>query len=268
MEWKNIYRGIMMGTTDLIPGISGGTIAVILGFYTQLIEAINGIFTREWKRHLYFLLPLGFGIGLAIFSFSKVMNWLLINYEQTTYYFFLGLIVGIIPYLFREIDVKQTFKWQHYLLLIIGAILIALIPLQLDEGAIIEQKTFATYVLLFFAGFVASAAMILPGISGSFILVVIGVYKTIIHALTVLDFKVIIVVGIGIFLGLITMSKIIQYFLKRYRVTTFALIIGLVIGSVFVIFPGWSTSGFLVALNIAVFAIGLLAAYILGKIEY
>lgn len=268
MEWKNIYRGMIMGVSDVVPGVSGGTIAVILGFYDRLIASINGIFTKEWKVHLRFLIPLGIGIGLAIFSFSHLMNWLLEHHQKPTYYFFLGLIIGILPYLFRESDAKNTFQWKHYALLLIGILLISFLPLNPDEGVIIEHKTFTTYILLFFSGFIASAAMILPGISGSFVLLVIGVYSTVMHAVEVIDLKVIFVVGIGIFLGIVTMSKIINYFLHHYRIATFAMIIGLVIGSIFVIFPGWAINTSQLIICIIVFAVGLLTAYILGKVEY
>ena len=81
MEWKNIYRGMMMGISDVVPGVSGGTIAVILGIYDRLIAAINGIFSKEWKKHLQFLVPLVIGVGLAIFSFSHLMKWLLKYHE-------------------------------------------------------------------------------------------------------------------------------------------------------------------------------------------
>ena len=268
MEWKNIYRGMVMGISDVVPGVSGGTIAVLLGFYDQLIAAINGLFTREWKKHLAFLIPLGVGMGLAIFTFSRIMNWLLKYYEQPTYYFFIGLIIGMLPYLFRESEARKTFKWQHVLLLVVGAFLISQLDLNPEEGAIIVDRSFSTYLLLFFSGFIASAAMILPGISGSLVLVVIGVYKTVINAVSTLDLKVIIVVGIGIAFGIITMSKIINYFLNHYRTASFAFIIGLVIGSVFVIFPGWVTNFSEFLISTFVFAIGLFTAYILGKVEY
>src|SRR5690625_6399571 len=88
VEWNNIYCGMAMGISDVVPGVSGGTIAVILGIYDQLIAAINGLFTRKWKSHLSFLVPLAIGMGLAIFTFSRVMNWLLKYHEQLTYYFF------------------------------------------------------------------------------------------------------------------------------------------------------------------------------------
>ncbi len=268
MKWKNIYRGMAMGVSDVVPGVSGGTIAVLLGFYDQLIAAINGLFTREWKKHLGFLIPLGIGMALAIFSFSRLMDWILTYYEQPTYYFFIGLIIGILPYLFRESAAKTTFKWQHILLLIVGVFLISRLNINPDEGGIITDRSFSIYVLLFFSGFIASAAMILPGISGSLVLVVIGVYRTVLNAISTLDFKVIIIVGIGIALGIITMSKIIHYFLENYRTASFAFIIGLVIGSVFVIFPGWTANISQLILCIILFAVGLVVAYLLGKVEY
>lgn len=259
-----------MGISDIVPGVSGGTIAVLLGIYDRFIAAINGIFSREWKKHLGFLLPLGVGVALAIFSFSRVMDWLLEYYNRPTFYFFIGLIIGVLPFLFRESKAKQTFKWQHIVLLIIGAIAISLLPVNPDNGVIIEQRSFSTYVLLFFSGILASAAMILPGISGSFVLLVIGVYHTVIRAVSELELTVIIVVGIGIAAGIITMSKIIHYFLEHFRTATFSLIIGLVIGSVFLIFrqAGWVESTSELILCTVVFIIGLLIAYVLGRVEY
>src|SRR5699024_12257851 len=77
MKWRNVYRGFFIGTSDIVPGVSGGTIAVLLGIYDQLIAAITGLFSKEWKKHIGFLLPLVIGAGLAIFSFSHLMEWLL-----------------------------------------------------------------------------------------------------------------------------------------------------------------------------------------------
>lgn len=268
MEWKNIYRGMIMGATDVIPGVSGGTIAVILGIYDRLIAAINGILTREWKKHLLFLIPLVVGIGLAIFLFSHVMTWLLAHYERPTFYFFLGLIIGILPFLFRESKAKTMFRPIHYSLLIIGIVIIVLLPTEMASGAIIEDRSLAIYGLLFFSGIVASAAMILPGISGSFIFVVLGVYHTIIYAVSILDIKVLIPVGIGIIIGIVLMSKIIHYFFTYYQTATFALIIGLVIGSIYVVFPGWAVSMLELLACVVVFAGGLFAAYVLGKVEH
>lgn len=269
MEWKNLYRGFIMGGTDVIPGVSGGTIAVLLGIYDQLIAAINGIFSKDWKRHLSFLIPLGIGIVGATFTFARVMEWLLINQPVPTFYFFLGLIIGVLPLLLNVADAKSTFKVHHIIILLVGAVLIgSMVFLNDEEGAIITTKTLSTYILLFFSGALGSAAMILPGISGSFILLLIGVYPTVISAVSNFEFDVILVTGAGILIGIILMSKVINYLFNHYRTGTFAAIIGMVIGSIFVVFPGWPVSNALVFISLVTFAAGLAGAYILGKVEY
>lgn len=269
MEWKNIYRGMAMGASDVIPGVSGGTIAVLLGIYDQLIEAINGLFSKNWRNHLNFLIPLGIGIVIAVFTLMRIMKWLFAHYQGPTFFFFLGLIIGVIPYLFQEADVKNSFKINHYIILMIGAILIGLLFfLDDDKGAIITDRSMSTYLLLFASGFIGSAAMILPGISGSFVLLVIGVFPTVVNAIDSFELDVIAVTGLGIGIGIISMSKIINYFFENYRTSTFAMIIGMVIGSIVVIFPGWPTNKSLLFMSISTFAFGLLLAFILGKVEY
>ncbi|HLR64840.1 MAG TPA: DUF368 domain-containing protein [Pseudogracilibacillus sp.] len=268
MEWKNIYRGFVMGTSDVVPGVSGGTIAVLLGIYDQLIEAISALFTKKWRQSLMFLIPLAIGAGSAILAFSKVINYLLEYYSMFTFYFFIGLILGILPYLFRESNALKTFKWQHIALLIIGVIIIVLIPTNGDEDLLITDRSMSTYFFLFISGVVASAAMILPGISGSLVLLVLGSYGTILHAVEHFEFSVLVVVAIGIFLGIISISNIIKYFLHHFHTATFALIIGFVIGSIYVIFPGWPLSIGSTLISLLIFLAGLTIATILGRIEY
>lgn len=262
MEWRNVYRGMLMGVSDIVPGVSGGTIAVILGIYDELIAAINGIFTREWKKHITFLVPLGIGIAAAILAFSRIINWLLANQPGPTFFMFIGLIVGIIPFLFRESNAKSTFKWYHIVLLIVGVILISQIKPPVEEAGVIINKTTGTYFYLFVSGFIASTAMILPGISGSLIFVILGSYATVMRALEDLKISVLLVVGIGVFLGIIIMSKVIHFFLTKYRTATFSLIIGLVIGSIYVIYTtyimetDWTATVGQIITSVIVFIVG------------
>lgn len=270
MNWKNIYRGIMMGTSDLIPGVSGGTIAVLLGIYDELISSINGLFSKDWPKKLRFLIPLGIGMGAALLMLSKVMEWLLKYYPEPTYFLFLGLIIGIIPFLFKEAEATKTFSMKHYALLVVGALMIACLAFfkEPNQGQIIENIDLSTYALLFVGGFLASAAMILPGISGSMVFWILGVYPTVIGALSNLKFDLIIVIGLGVVIGIVTMSKVIHYFLQHYRTSAYALIIGSVIGSIVVVFPGFASDHFLLIASVVTFGIGLLIANMLGKIEY
>ncbi|SHN31812.1 DUF368 domain-containing protein [Gracilibacillus kekensis] len=269
MEWRNIYRGMLMGASDVVPGVSGGTIAVVLGIYDRLIEAINGFFGKEYKKHLMFLIPLGIGILTAVFLLAGLIEWLFEHYPQQTQFAFLGLIIGVLPFLFQKSEAKKTFKAKHFLLVMIGiAIVGSMAFFQTGEPAPVTNFSPTTYFWLFGSGFIASAAMILPGISGSFLLYVIGSYTTIISAIKNLDIIVILTVGTGILLGIVLMSKVIHYFLGAFPIATYAVVIGMVIGSVFVIFPGWPTNVMGTIVSIITFSGGLLFAYLLGKIEY
>ncbi|NBJ71227.1 MULTISPECIES: DUF368 domain-containing protein [Clostridia] len=269
MEWKNIYRGMLMGASDVIPGVSGGTIAVLLGIYDRLIAAINGFLSKDWKKQLGFLVPLGIGVATAILLLSHAIEWLFAHYPGPTQFFFLGLIIGILPYLFYKANARKTFKANHILILVIGMVLVgSMLFLNEGEPKVITEMDMSTYLLLFGSGIIASAAMILPGISGSFLLLIIGVYPTVISAVSNLRLDVIAVTGVGIVIGLVFMSKVVNFFLTHYTTATLAIIIGMVIGSIFVVFPGWPGSFNLGLLSIAAFAAGLAAAYILGRVEY
>lgn len=269
MKWSNIFRGTLMGISDLVPGVSGGTIALVLGIYHQLITAINGIFSREWKKSLSFLIPLGLGVVIALFLFSKLIDWLIEFHPQLTFFFFLGLIIGIIPFLMKSIDIKRSFKSNHYILLSVAAILVALTAFLHEEGIdnVMTHLTISNYVLLFFAGWLASSAMILPGISGAFVLLLLGVYPTMTNALSNFNFTIIIVCGSGVAIGILVTSRIINYMLIHFTIGMYAVIIGMVMGSAFVIFPGipegWLLIGFCLILYIA----GYLTSTILSYVE-
>lgn len=258
MDWKNIYRGLLMGITDLIPGVSGGTVAFILGIYDRLLAAISGFFSREWKKHIGFLIPLGIGIVAALVIFSRLIDYLLEHHLEPTQFFFMGLILGVVPFIFKEANAKQNFKASHIIaLIIVGALLASLGFIKPDEAAEpITTLTFPNAIGLFFAGWLASMAMLLPGISGSFILLLLGVYTTAIRALKDFNIPLVIVIGAGVIIGFIVSSKAIRYLLSNFKYMTYAIIIGLIFGSFFVMFPG-VPHGSSLYLSIATFIIGL-----------
>lgn len=258
-----------MGISDLIPGVSGGTIALILGIYHELIASINGMFTKEWKKHSSFLLPIGIGIGIAVLTISHLMEWLLAQYPEPTFSFFLGLIIGIIPTLLKDINYKQNFTFVHYFLFVLAAFLVAAtVFVKGNEMAgIISELTWNDYILLFFGGWLASSAMILPGVSGSFVFLLLGVYPTVINALSSLNFPVIFTVGLGIIIGLVLTSRLITILLVNYRIETYAVMVGFIVGSIVVIFPGITPNILLIFLDILAFLMGLLSAYLLSSIE-
>lgn len=240
MEWKNLLRGFAMGTTDLIPGVSGGTLAVVLGIYYQLLESISGLFGKDWKRHWGFLIPLGIGMVSAIVCLSRVIEYLLEHHYEPTQFFFTGLILGVLPMLVRQADVRRNFSAIHVIVLLISLVLMASMAfLSGDEDAgPLTALTIGSTIGLFFAGWLASMAMLLPGVSGSFVLLLVGVYPTAINALSTFNFPIIITIGLGVLAGFFFSSRAIRYLLASYPHMTYAVMIGLIAGSVFVIFPG------------------------------
>lgn len=266
-EWKNIYRGMLIGASDLIPGVSGGTIAVILGIYDQLIGSISGFFSKDWKKYLGFLVPLAIGIGATLLLLSRVIDWLLKSYPQPTLFFFLGLILGVVPFLLKEVKFRTNFQSQHYIVLIVAAMLISILSfLKPNESMkVIETLNIGSAIGLFFAGWLGSMAMLLPGISGSFVLLLIGVYWTAINALTTFNLPIIIVIGSGVAVGFIVSSKVIRYLLQHFHTMTYAVIIGLVLGSTAVIYPGIAGGTLLLIVSIFTFALGFITAVTLGQ---
>ncbi len=261
MQWRNLYRGFFMGISDLIPGVSGGTIAFILGIYDELLVSISGFFSRDWKKYIGFLLPLGIGIGATLLLFSRVIEFLLKNYHAPTQFFFMGLILGVLPFIAKQAGVKKNFKWTHFLfILLIGAALASTAFIKPLDTTPITTLTATNTVGLFFAGWAGSMAMLLPGISGSFILLLLGVYSTAIGALSNFNLPIIAVIGAGVIVGFIVSSRVISYLLANFTYITFAAIIGLIIGSVFVVYPGIPESGTPFVMSIIAFFTGLIVA--------
>ncbi|WP_123871937.1 DUF368 domain-containing protein [Staphylococcus aureus] len=274
-KWINILKGFAMGTSDLVPGVSGGTIALLLGIYNQFIASISGIFSRRFWPSFTFLIPLIIGMLLAMGSLSNLFNYLLSQHHIPTMFFFGGLIIGILPYLLKISNYKTSFTTKHYMMVIAGiAILIVITLMNNGDKHAGETLTLSTGLIIkyFIAGMCASSAMLLPGISGSFMLLVFGVYGTVMLAISEvvkLNFTglpILLAVGFGVLAGFIISSKIIQYFLTHHKLMTFALIIGFVVGSLFAVFPGLPTNIVMWFVSLVVFIIGFIVSLTLGRI--
>ena len=274
-KWTNILKGFGMGTSDLIPGVSGGTIALLLGIYDDFISSVSGLFSKRFWPSFKFLLPILLGMGLAIALLSNLFNYLLSYHEIPTMFFFTGLIIGIIPYLLKTSNFKQTVKTKHYLMILIGIIILVIITL-LNNGDKHSGETltlsFGLIIKYFIAGMFASSAMLLPGISGSFMLLVFGAYGTVmfsISELVKLNFTalpILIIVGLGILTGFMLSSRMIQYFLHHHTTMTFALIIGFIIGSIYAVFPGFPENGLVWIISFLTIIIGFIVSFTLGLI--
>lgn len=232
-------RGVLMGSADIVPGVSGGTIALITGIYAHLVEAIskirfgfvkplfkgdfNGFLTQLFDEiDFKFFIPLVLGIGVAFLTLAKVVTYCMDTYTAWTYSFFLGLIIASAVILFRKLN---EINLKNLLFALIGAILtfifVSLNPIAANHSLLI----------IFISGMIAICAMILPGISGSFLLLLLGQYKYMLNALHQLHFTEIIVFVVGAVIGILGFSKILNYLLKNHEEVTMAFLIGVMLGS-------------------------------------
>ncbi|WP_276390175.1 DUF368 domain-containing protein [Eudoraea chungangensis] len=234
-------KGMAMGAADVVPGVSGGTIAFISGIYEELLNSINALnfsllsvwkkegFRTVWKQvNGNFLLSLFVGIGISIFSLAKVLSWLLTNQPILLWAFFFGLVLASVIFVARAID-----KWQLNTITVF--ILGALLAFYITTLPVSDNSDSLPY--LFLSGALAVCAMILPGISGAFILVLLGSYKTILDAVHEKDFLIISTVGVGAVVGLLSFARLLKWMFNRYKNTTLALLTGFILGSLNKIWP-------------------------------
>ena len=235
-------KGMAMGAADVVPGVSGGTIAFISGIYEELLNSISSfnfslinVFKNEGFKSVWikvngnFLVSLFVGILISVLSLAKLIESMLENHPIVIWSFFFGLVLASIIYIGKQIT-----KWTKgsVLCLILGAILAFYITTLNPMVSVNSSPWF-----LFFAGMIAICAMILPRISGSFILVLLGAYKPVLNALNTKDFVSIIIFLVGAVLGLLSFSKILKWLFSTYKNYTLATLTGFIIGSLNKIWP-------------------------------
>ena len=234
-------KGMCMGAADVVPGVSGGTIAFITGIYDELINSIKSInaaslkmfFTGKWGEFWKmingkFLLFLLAGIGISVFSLAKIITWLLVAYPVLVWSFFFGLVLASTWFVGK--DVKER-NWKSGLGFLLGAALAFYITVATPA------ETPSHFLFIFLCGAIAICAMILPGISGSFILVLLGKYFFIMEAVKTLDLKVIAIFGIGACVGITSFSRLLSYALSHMRNITLAVLSGFMLGSLNKVWP-------------------------------
>ncbi len=234
-------KGIAMGAADVVPGVSGGTIAFISGIYEELITSINGlnfskfkIFRNEGFKSFWraingnFLLALFSGILISVFSLAKMISWLLVNQPILLWSFFFGLVFASIFFIAKAIE-----NWN--LGIITAFVLGAAIAYYITTLPPTENSQSLLY--LFFSGALAVCAMILPGISGAFILVLLGSYKTILDAVHQRELYIIATVAVGAVFGLLSFARLLKWMFENYKNSTLALLTGFILGSLNKIWP-------------------------------
>ena len=236
-----VLKGMGMGAADVVPGVSGGTIAFIVGIYDELIDSIKSInmhslkllftgkITAFWKAiNANFLLSLLFGIAVSILSLAKLMTYLLVNEPVLVWSFFFGLVLASTWFVSK--DIKER-NWKTILGFIAGAVIAYYITIATPA------ETSTSLLFIFLCGAIAICAMILPGISGSFILVLLGKYFYIMEAVNKLDLIVLGVFAFGALLGITSFSRVLSYALKHFRNITLSVLTGFMLGSLNKVWP-------------------------------
>ena len=234
-------RGVAMGAVDLVPGVSAGTVALVTGIYPELVRSIK-LFNLQAFKILYsqglgaawqyingnFLIILVSGIVISLFSLATVMQFLLATYPLQLWSFFTGLIIASVVYLLRQHPIKRIGEGCLFGVGTVCAYAISVSPSIVIEG---------NYLSMFFAGSIALCAMILPGISGSFVLLLLGLYPVFINALANLDVGLLVVFALGGVCGLMLFSRLLSWLLDNYKNSVIATMCGFLVGSLSLIWP-------------------------------
>lgn len=252
-----IIKGFLIGIAKIIPGVSGAVLALSLGVYEKAVEAISNIF-KDFKNSFKLLFPLGIGIIIAIILGSKILIYFLNNYYEQTLLLFIGLMLGGIPDLIKKIDFKKL-KIKHYLLLIISFTFIFLLDL-------INKQTFFTNdsnLLYIIIGSIDAVTMVVPGISGTAIMMLLGCYQNLLNLIGNLsNYLYLFEYGISMLISTFIISKMMNYLFKNKELTIYSIVVGFMVSSLLILF--FSIFESISILGIILLIIGFLLGYNLG----
>lgn len=232
-------KGFVFGIANIIPGVSGGTLALTMGIYEDLISSISNIF-KKFKRSMSFLIPFALGAVVSIISLSKVIDFCLDKYKTLTIVFFIGLIIGGIPLLFKNINVKKITIPKALVFLITFSLILIITFIKSGTTNVTLNNNMISYLKLFGVGIVSAATMVIPGVSGSFVLMLMGYYQPLLKVINnITSFNnvtnniiLLIPLGIGVVLGILLITKLLEYLFTKYKEITYYGIIGFLFASI------------------------------------
>ena len=270
-----IIKGFILGVANVIPGVSGGTLAITMGIYEELIEVISHFF-KNIKKNLKFIIPLGIGAVLSVLIMSKLITLSLDKFPFATTLFFIGLIVGGVPLIAKTVkNEKLNIVNILVFLLTFGLVMVMTFCQTGTNNIDITNINPIMMLILFLVGLIAAATMVIPGVSGSFVLMLLGFYKPVMGTISKLtDFSllghnlmVLIPFGIGVLVGIVLVAKLIEFLLAKFRIATYYGILGFVISSIiglFVSVIGVDKTVIEIIVGIILFLVGTLIGYKLG----
>ena len=277
-------KGFFMGIANIIPGVSGGTLAIIMGIYEDFIGALSHFF-KNLKKNLIFLIPVGLGMLASIATMSNVIDYSLHHYTLATVLFFVGLVVGGIPLLLGKVkgkeDGKRISNFIAFLVTFSIVIFMAVAKLifSTDFSISLSNLTIIALILLFLVGILAAGTMVIPGVSGSLVLMLIGYYEPVIRTIkNVVHFKnlghnllILGVFGLGIIVGIVGIARLFEYLFKKHETITYYGVLGFIFASVIAIPISTFTSisvtfkALELVIGLAIMLIGIVIAYKLGE---
>lgn len=233
--WMTALKGVCIGGSMTVPGVSGGSMAMILGIYDRLISAISSLL-KDLKGNLLFLLVFLCGSLAGMILFANPLLALIQRYPKPMLFFFIGAVAGGVPMIVRKAQVR-AFSAPDALLILGGAACVAALGF-LPEGLFGAQSGLAGMALEFAAGIVVAVALVLPGISVSFMLLVMGMYDRVLQSVASLDLLSLVPLGLGLLAGILATTRTLERAMARFPRPTYLIILGFVLGSVLEVFPG------------------------------
>lgn len=264
-NWWTALKGIIIGGTMLVPGVSGGSMAMILGIYNRLISAISS-FRKNKKENFFFLLIFVLGAVAGILIFAKPLEVLIGRFPKPMLFLFMGAVLGGVPMIYKESGASKV-SWKEVISVLMGVVLVL-------GGSILPENFFnpntdngvIRVMVLLLAGFIGAIALVLPGISVSYMFLIMGLYEKILGAISRFDVLFILPLLVGLFIGIILTTKTLEWVMKKYPSIVYPIILGFVIGSLKETFPGIPV-GWEWSICIVTATAGFVGVYMLSKIK-
>lgn len=265
-------KGMVYGLTHLVPGIGGGLILIVMGIYEQFVDVVGNLFVqpRRWREFLAFLVPLGGGMVVSLVVFSRVVTVLAENYPVPLAFFFMGLLIGTVPTVLRlHGDMRPTAGRAVAFLVGLGIVLGLRSVQSLVDGGLASLTGARAVAFYGGASFLAGGASVTPGLDGSYIWMLTGVYTKVVDAIGRLlelqiDWGVLVPAGLGAVLGILAFSKVIDAIIKKAPAPAYYAVLGLIVGALYGLWPENPASSGLIG-SVAAFAAGAAAAYGLSR---
>ena len=262
---RNFLKGIIVGIGGIAPGLSGSVLLVILGLYEKAVSAIGTLF-KDFKNNVKFLLPLVLGFGVGVIIFSKIVDYLLVNYEMYTRYAFLGLVLGTIPLFYKEVK-KNGFDKKYYAIIIV-ALIIGFSFFHFNAN-LFPTITDPNLLQSVFLGIAVAGSSIVPGVDSAVILSSLGLYELYVGSIADFNLSILIPAGVGLVIGVLVISFIMNKLIKRFYTVTFSVIFGLFLSIIPNVLNESCGLGFNLnsVISIILVVIGFAFSYFLGDVK-